>query len=109
MPALRVHKPDVHLSLSAMLVDAYRADPLDELICAVSDTNYSTLFHLIPAALAVLRVAAEIEPEPAEVLHWYRNTGIAHLGQLSPEKLVALGCAEELVSFLRAIRDDPLG
>ena len=109
MPALHANKPDVRPSLRAMLVDAYRADPRDELICAVSDTNYSTLFHLIPAALAVLRVAAEIEPEPAEVLYWYRSTRIEQLGQLTPEKLVALGRAEELVSFLRAIRDDPLG
>jgi hypothetical protein len=109
MPALHAHKSDAHPSLRAMLADAYRADPLDELICAVSDTNYSTRFHLIPAAMAVLRVAAEIEPEPAEVLYWYRSTGIEQFGQLTPEKLVAMGRAEEVVSFLRAIRDQTVG
>lgn len=109
MPALHDHTFDAHPSSRARLADADRADPMDELICVGSDTNYSTLLHLIPATLAVLRVAAEIEPEPAKVLDWYRSTGIEQLGQLTPERLVALGRTEEVVSFLRTIRDHAVG
>lgn len=107
MPALRVHKFTASPALQAMLVAAYAADPLDQLICPVAGGRYSTLFQLIPAALAVLRVAAGIEPEPAELLRWYRTTHIEHMGHLTPERLVALGRAEEVIGFLEAIRDAP--
>ena len=107
MPALRAHKSVASSALQSMLMAAYAADPLDQLICPVAEGRYSTMFHLIPAALAVLRVAAEIEPEPAEVLRWYRATCIEHLGHLTPEKLVALGRAEEVIGFLEIIRDHP--
>lgn len=107
MPALRSHKSVASSALQAMLVAAYAVDPLDLLICPVAKDRYSTMFHLIPAALAVLRMAAEIEPEPAEVLRWYRTTCIEHLGHLTPEKLVALGRAEQVIGFLEVIRDHP--
>ncbi|MEO7050039.1 MAG: hypothetical protein ABI128_00085 [Rhodanobacter sp.] len=107
MPALRAHKPIASPSLHAMLAAAYRADPVEELICPVAGNNDSTLFGLIPAALAVLRVAAQIEPEPAEAMRWYRTIRIEHLGNLTAKKLVAAGRAEEVIHFLRAILDDP--
>jgi hypothetical protein len=107
MSALRAHKPIASSALQAMLVAAYGADPLDQLICPVGEGRYSTMFQLIPVALAVLRVAAEIEPEPVEVMRWYRTTCIEHLGHLTPERLVALGRAEEVIGFLEVIRDNP--
>ncbi|MEO9229747.1 MAG: hypothetical protein ABI216_12500, partial [Devosia sp.] len=62
-----------------------------------------------PNKLAVLRAAAKIEPEPAEVMHWYRTIPIVHLSRLTAEELVAGGRADEVLGFLRAIRDDPVG
>jgi hypothetical protein len=53
----------------------------------------------------VLRVAAEVEPCPKAVMQWYRHTPIRELGNLSAERLVALGRAEMVIAFLRSIRD----
>jgi hypothetical protein len=92
-------------SLRSLVLAAYTADPLDPLISPVDERSYSTLFGLIPVALAVLRVAAEIEPNPAVVMDWYRWTPIRELGNLSAEQLVALGRAEMVIAFLRSIRD----
>lgn len=89
--------------LQSLLYAAYHADAADPLISPVGDDSYSTLFGLIPAALAVLRVAAELEPDPVEVVEWYRATPIRELGGLSAEQLVALGRVEAVIGFLRAI------
>lgn len=92
-------------SLRAMLVAAYHVDPFDQLIAPVSAESYSTVFSLIPAALAVLRVAAEIEPDPADVMRWYRQTRIAELGYLTAAELVSLGRTETVIDFLSSVRD----
>lgn len=92
-------------SLWTLTLAACAADPLDPLISPVGEYSYSTLFGLIPVALAVLRVAAEVEPCPKAVVRWYRHTPIRELGNLSAEQLVALGRAEMVIAFLRSIRD----
>lgn len=92
-------------SLRTMLVAAYQVDPFDHLIAPVGNDSYSTIFSLIPAALAVLRVAAEIESDPADVLHWYRQTHIAELGHLTAAELVSLGRSSTVIDFLSAVRD----
>ncbi len=78
-------------------------------ISFIGTTSESKLFKQIPNALAVLRAAAEIEPEPAEVMRWYRTIPILTLSHCTAQELVALGRAEEVITFLRAVRDDPFG
>jgi hypothetical protein len=92
-------------SLQSMLATAYHVDPSDQLIAPVSDETYSTVFGLIPATLAVLRVAAQIEPDPADVAYWYRQTRIAELGHLTAAELVSLGRAAAVIAFLNSVRD----
>jgi hypothetical protein len=67
------------------------------------------VFSLIPAALAVLRVAAEIEPDPADVMPWYRQTRIAELGYHTAAELVSLGRTETVIAFHSSIRDGQRG
>ncbi len=92
-------------SQRAMLCAAYLADPRDRLISPIGERDYSTLFGRIPVALAVLRVAAQIEPDPAAVMSWYRRTRIAELGHLTAEQLVSLGRVETVIEFLRSAHD----
>lgn len=109
MALLHARKSAARPPLRAMLVAACHVDPVHRLICAVAGDSYSTRFNLIPAAQAVLSMAAEIEPEPAEVLRWYRTTRIEHMGQQTAAQLVASGRAGDLITFLQAIRDEPSG
>ena len=104
MPAMKPHKLHTKPSMRSLLASAYAVDQSDRLISQVSESSYSTLFHLIPVELAVLRAAAELEPNPDLVVTWYRETPIAALGQLTAEQLVAIGRAELVVAFLRSIR-----
>ena len=67
------------------------------------------MVRIIPAALAVLRVAAQIEAEPEWVMDWYRRTRIAELGQFTAEQLVAMGRAPVVIAFLQSIRDGARG
>ena len=90
-------------SLRSLVAAAYLADPADRLIAPIGDQAYSTLFQLIPAALAVLRTAATIEPNPINVLEWYRSDPVAELGHLTAEQLVSLGRAEVVIAFLCSI------
>ena len=92
-------------SLRSLAATAYRADPSDRLISPVGERSYSTMFGLIPAALAVLRMAAMIEPDPPAMLAWYTETPIVELGCLTAEQLVMLGRAEAVVVFLQSVRD----
>lgn len=105
MGAIHSIRPPMKPSLRAMLAAAYHVDPADRLIAPVDEDSYSTMFSLIPVALAVLRVAAQIEPNPSRAIHWYRNTRIAELGHLAAVELVALGRAEAVIQFLQSIRD----
>jgi hypothetical protein len=92
-------------SLWSLTLAACAADPSNLPISPVGEHSYSTLSGQIPVALAVLRVAAEVEPCPKAVMQWYRHTPIRELGNLSAERLVALGRAEMVIAFLRSIRD----
>jgi hypothetical protein len=98
-----------HLSrreyLPSLVYAAFHADPHDRLIAPVGQHRYATLFGIIPDALAVLRAAASIESDPNQVMAWYTGTRIMELGDLTAEKLVAIGRAEEVVSFLLSIGD----
>jgi hypothetical protein len=96
-------------SLRSLIDAAYLADPMDQLISPVGEWSYSTLFNLIPAALAVLREAAGLEPDPSAMMIWYRQTPIAELGYLTAEQLVALGRAEMVIAFLGSVRDGTRG
>jgi hypothetical protein len=53
----------------------------------------------------VLAMAGRIEPDPVVVRHWYRETSIAVLDELTAQALVAQGRAGEVLRFLRAILD----
>jgi hypothetical protein len=104
MTGKHARKRPVTASLRSLLSAAYAADPRDCLIAPVGEHGYSTILSLIPAALAVLRVAVEIEPDPAAVMDWYRRVRISELGNLTAEQLVALGRAEAVIVFLRSVR-----
>lgn len=56
----------------------------------------------IPAALAVLRMAAALEPDPIAAMAWYRSVPIAVLDGLTAAELVRQGRAHAVLSFLRA-------
>ena len=103
MATLRPIRQHSAPSLPSMLLRAYSVDPRDRVICAVAGGRFSTVAEVIPAALAVLRVAAEIEPVPGKLLHWYQHDAIAELGFLTPEQLVSLGRADTVIDFLRSI------
>lgn len=105
MKASRASGTTAGVSLRALLRAACHADPLDRLISPSGEGDCSTLFGRLPAAQAVLRVAAQIEPEPAAVLDWYHQVRIAELGHLTAEQLVSLGHAEAVVAFLCSARD----
>ena len=96
-------------NLTSSLNEAFKADPADCLICPMGDSGYATLFGVVPAVLAVMRTAAEIEPCPEEVMTWYTRVRIRELGDLTAESLVAMGRTEAVVDFLRAIRDGKRG
>ena len=54
------------------------------------------------AALAVLRMAATLDPDPLEAMAWYRNVPIAVLDGLTAAELVNRGRASAVLAFLRA-------
>ncbi|HET6433740.1 hypothetical protein [Dyella sp.] len=91
-------------ALHALLLESRLDDPLDEPIAPLGEHGYTTLARVIPSALAVLRVAARIEPEPHWLMDWYRHTRIAELGHLTAEQLVAMGRAPVVIAFLQSIR-----
>lgn len=96
-------------SLCSLVDAAYLRYAADRLIAPVGDNHYSTLFGLIPADLAVLREAADIEPEPSALKEWYRKVPIAELGHLTAEQLVMLGRTAAVISFIRSVRDGARG
>lgn len=91
-------------SLRTLLFEAYSNDPGDEPISPLGEHGYATLSRVIPSALAVLRVAAHIEPVPERVLDWYRHTRISELGFFTAEQLVGMGRAPVVIDFLQSIR-----
>jgi exonuclease I len=54
------------------------------------------------AALAVLQMAAALEPDPVEAMSWYRSVPIAVLDGLTAAELVRQDRAHAVLSFLRA-------
>jgi hypothetical protein len=54
--------------------------------------------------MLVLRIAQEIEPNPNELLSWYRRTKINELESLTAEQLVHDGTAAEVIGFFHSIR-----
>ncbi|MGC1550091.1 MAG: hypothetical protein WA777_16335 [Rhodanobacter sp.] len=96
-------------SLKLLLVAAYSVDRSDRLLSPVGNNAYSTLFSVIPASLAVLRVAAELEPDAEKLMTWYEKVCIAELGQQTASKLVSCGRAETVIIFLRSIQSGERG
>jgi len=92
-------------SPGATIVPAHMAVLLDQLISRAGLRSCNVVFDMPPAALAVLRLAAEVEPEPMAMLEWYRHTPIAEFGELTAEKLVAMDHADRVIAFLRSISD----
>lgn len=110
MPVTYPIRPVSPRALRALLLEESCVDdPRNEPIAPLGEHGYSTMVRVIPAALAVLRVAAQIEPEPEWVMDWYRRTRIAELGQLTAEQLVAMGRAPVVIAFLQSIRDGARG
>lgn len=105
MTAMRFTHPTGRSSLRSLVNAAYMADPADQLIAPVSEHTYSTLFRLIPSTLALLQIAAAIEPNRARAINWYRQVPIAELGHLTAEQLVALGRTDAVIAFLRSVQD----
>lgn len=99
-PSQLVSRP----ALRALLLEAYSNDPRDEPIAPLGEHGYTTLARVIPCPLAVLRVAAHIEPDPERALDWYRHTRISELGLLTAEQLVGMGRASLVIDFLQSIR-----
>lgn len=89
--------------LRELFLQVYLESPPDEATSPLGEHGYSTLSRIIPSAMAVLRVAARIEPDPAQVLEWYRHTKIAEFGSLTAEQLVTTGRAPAVIHFLQSI------
>lgn len=102
-------RPLSRSALRELVFAACVADPCGEPIAPLGEHGYATLFRVIPSALAVLRVAAQVEPEAESLIDWYRYTTVAELGHLTPEQLVGMGRAPLLVAFLLAVRDGERG
>lgn len=56
--------------------------------------------RLVTARLAVLEAAARIDPDPAQVVHWYRFTPIRELGELTAEAFIGSDRASDDLAFL---------
>ena len=54
------------------------------------------------AALAVLRLAASLEPDPVEAMVWYRTVPLSVLDGLTAAELVKEGRVHAVLTFLRA-------
>lgn len=54
------------------------------------------------AALAVLQMAAALEPDPVQAMTWYHSVPIAPLGGLTAAALVTQGRAGSVFAFLYA-------
>jgi predicted benzoate:H+ symporter BenE len=87
------------------LNEALMTHPSDRLLSPISNGCYTTLFGIVPDVVAVLRAAAEIESSPAEVMSWYKEVRIRELGDLTAEVLVRMQRTQEVVNFLRSVRD----
>ena len=55
--------------------------------------------------LVVLQTAMQVAADPVKVAAWYCDTTIAELGDLTAAQLVSLGRADEVIVFLRSVRD----
>jgi hypothetical protein len=84
---------------------AFHVDPHDRPIAPVGRQRCATLFGIIPDSLAVLRTAASIEPDQNQVMGWYTGDRIMELGDMTAEELVAIGRADEVITFLLSIGD----
>jgi len=91
----------VHLNTLAR--HASDAELKDSVICDICEHQFSTIFGVIPDALAVLRAAATFEPDQARLLEWFVSERIASLGELSAASLVSIGRATEVLSFLEKV------
>jgi exonuclease I len=56
----------------------------------------------VRAALAVLRMAAALEPDPIQAMAWYHGVPIAVLDGLTAAQLVRRGRVHAVLAFLRA-------
>jgi hypothetical protein len=56
----------------------------------------------VRAALAVLRMAAALEPDPIQAMAWYRGVPIAVLDGLTAAQLVRQGRVHAVLGFLHA-------
>ena len=91
-PLSRPLPPPVHPRLAVSIATADRALP-----------------GSAPAMLAILQLAARIEPDSTKVLEWYRSTPIKTLDGQSAEQLVAMDRAAEVIGFLTTICREMLG
>jgi hypothetical protein len=91
-------------SLKLLIGAACRTDSRGALMSSPGNGCRSTMFIVIPVALTVLKTAAELEPDPAKALVWYRTVQIRELDNLTAANLVQLGRAESVINFLSSIR-----
>jgi hypothetical protein len=96
-------------SLQSLVSQALHCDPVDRLIRRIEARGYTTRLSHVSSDLAVLRIAAEIEPCADEILIWYTSVRIRELGDLSAQTLVAMGRTRAVVEFLISIRDGDRG
>jgi hypothetical protein len=66
--------------------------------------RYPPSADVVMDAMAVLRIARQIEPNPQALLSWYQHVRITELDALTAEQLVHDGRAGDVVRFLRAVR-----
>lgn len=86
----------------AVRAGSHRDDAFPRPTALAPDHNCNVV-SLAPAAQLVQRIAARIEPDPREVMHWYRKVPITELDQLTAAELVVAGRAEAVIKFLQAI------
>jgi len=90
-----------------------RPFPLPERAVAVPRLSTRETCQAQPASttamLAILQLAARIEPDSTAVLEWYRSTPIKTLDGQSAEQLVAGDRGAEVIDFLTAIHRQMLG
>ncbi len=61
--------------------------------------------NILLTTLIVLQTAMQVAADPVEVAAWYCDTPIAELDDLTAAQLVSLGRADEVIVFLRTVRD----
>jgi hypothetical protein len=106
MRSLPENRYEISASEQTILLAEYRAGLVGSSLRSVKTAHRVDALKRNRFAQAILKMAAAIEPDPAESLGWYRTTPIMPMGQKTAQEMVAVGRAEEVMHFLLMIRNE---